>query len=77
MENLLKDNFRASGRLELEPLRIPSGWMIGINSLYAHLASLGMDLGSSMFLAWNTGRRFKIEIDYSRSAIRTEASSRR
>ncbi|WP_332659894.1 hypothetical protein [Brevundimonas sp.] len=51
--------------LELEPLRIPSGWMIGINSLYTDLAS-GEDLfpGAAVFCAWNHGRRFRIDIDW-------------
>jgi hypothetical protein len=38
--------------------------MIGINSLYVGLDDPDMVLGSSVFLAWNKGRRFKIEIDW-------------
>ena len=55
--------------LEMQPLRIPSGWMIGMNQL-----SVGMDVmpdappgwtgyRSMVFNATNEGRRFNIEIE--------------
>ena len=54
---------RSRAHVRLEPLRIPSGWMIGINSLDDDLHSeTGGICGTVLFLAWNEGRRFKIEI---------------
>lgn len=44
-------------------LRIPSGWMIGINSLSDDMNSEARGIcGTTLFLAWNNGRRFKIEV---------------
>lgn len=50
---------------ELQPLRIPAGWLIGWNQLDigmdADLADVG---GSSVFNATNEGRRFNIDIEF-------------
>ena len=50
---------------ELQPLRIPAGWLIGWNQLDigldADLTGVG---GSSVFNATNEGRRFNIDIEF-------------
>ncbi|MBX9460154.1 MAG: hypothetical protein KL785_02485 [Brevundimonas sp.] len=50
---------------ELQPLRLPSGWRVGLNELYVGMdADLGEVGGSSVFNATNEGRRFNIDIEF-------------
>lgn len=59
-----QDRFPGSrAYLELQPLRIPSGWTIAWNELHVGLTEgLGGVGGSSLFNAMNVGRRFNIDI---------------
>jgi hypothetical protein len=51
--------------LEIQPLRIPSGWEICWNALYQDMdADLGGVGGSSVYNATNAGRRFNIDIAF-------------
>ena len=62
---LTNDTFAISGnRLELERLRLPSGWLVGVNALYVGLDGGLGDLCSVLFYAQNEGRRFGIEVDW-------------
>lgn len=62
----MEDSYpRSPAFLGLQPLRIPSGWMIGWNTLYTHSqADKGDFGGSSLFNATNTGRRFNIDVAF-------------
>ena len=51
--------------LDLQPLRIPAGWMIAWNELHVGLAEdVGGVGGSSLFNTVNAGRRFGIDIAF-------------
>ena len=51
--------------LGLQALRIPAGWSIGWNTLYAtSRAEQGEFGGSSLFNATNPGRRFRIDVAF-------------
>lgn len=50
--------------LRLAPLRIPSGWMIGVNGLYEGIDAPDLPVSSVLFAAWNEGRRFRIDIEW-------------
>jgi hypothetical protein len=51
--------------LELQPLRIPAGWAVAWNSLYASSKAESGDFGgSSLFYAVNEGRRFSIDVGF-------------
>ncbi|CAN5455888.1 hypothetical protein BH10PSE14_BH10PSE14_30820 [soil metagenome] len=51
--------------LDLQPLRIPAGWAIGWNTLYAtSRTERGEFGGSSLFNATNAGRRFCIDVAF-------------
>jgi hypothetical protein len=55
----------APASLALQPLRIPAGWAIGWNSLYANLrADRGAFGGSSLFNATHAARRFYIDVAF-------------
>ena len=58
------NNFeKAPAYLELQPLRIPAGWRIGWNTLHTtSRVDQGDFGGSSVFLATNEGRRFRIDV---------------
>lgn len=62
----MHDGFPGSpAYLELQPLRIPSGWTIGWNTLYASSSVEKGDFGgSSVFNATNPGRRFNIDVAF-------------
>jgi hypothetical protein len=50
----------------LQPLRIPGGWTIGWNTLYATSRAENGDFGgSSLFTATNPGRRFIVDVAFS------------
>lgn len=50
---------------ELQPLRIPSGWMVSWNTLHVLMdTDLTGPGGSSLFNATNEGRRFNIEVEF-------------
>ena len=50
---------------DLQPLRIPAGWTIGWNSLYASSrAENGEFGGSSLFNATHPGRRFNVDVAF-------------
>lgn len=56
---------RSKAYLELPPLRIPTGWTIGWNSLDIGMAaSLDGIGGSSVFTATHEQRRFNIDIEF-------------
>lgn len=51
--------------LRLQPLRIPGGWQVAWNTLYAtSSAEKGEFGGSSLFHAINEGRRFVIDVTF-------------
>lgn len=51
--------------LGLQPLRIPAGWKVEWNTLYATSSvERGEFGGSSVFLAMNEGRRFCITVEF-------------
>ena len=51
--------------LDLQPLRIPSGWTIAWNTLYASASvEEGEFGGSSVFNATHPGRRFSIDVAF-------------
>jgi hypothetical protein len=60
----MEDHYpKSPAYLELQPLRIPSGWMIGWNKLHSTDRPESGDLGgSSLFNATNEGRRFNIDV---------------
>lgn len=62
----MQDSFhKAPGYLGLQPLRIPGGWNIGWNTLYAtSCADKGEFGGSSLFYATHAGRRFSIDVEF-------------
>lgn len=66
MNSGMHDHYPGSAAyLELQPLRIPSGWTIGWNSLYASSrAEKGEFGGSSIFNATNAGSRFNIDVAF-------------
>ena len=46
----------------LPPLRLPSGWTVSINNLHEDFDVEARQIGgASLFIAWNEGRRFRIE----------------
>ncbi|KQY84590.1 hypothetical protein [Brevundimonas sp. Root1423] len=50
---------------DMQPLRIPAGWLIGWNQLDVGMASdLSGVGGSSVFHATNEGRRFNIDVEF-------------
>lgn len=50
---------------DLQPLRIPAGWTIGWNTLYATARAENGDFGgSTLFSATNEGRRFWIDVEF-------------
>lgn len=51
--------------VRLHPLRIPAGWLIGLNSLYEDDPSEeGLAPGPAIFHAVNEGRRFLIDVEW-------------
>jgi hypothetical protein len=50
--------------LELERLRVPSGWLIGMNRLYVGLDGGSDGLGPLLFCARHEGRRFGLNVDW-------------
>lgn len=62
----MQDSYhRSPAFLGLQPLRIPAGWTIGWNTLYASSrAEDGAFGGSSIFNATNAGRRFNIDVAF-------------
>lgn len=59
------DVFKRSASLDLQPLRIPAGWMVAWNTLYASSrGDRGEFGGSSLFHAINHGRRFAIDVTF-------------
>jgi hypothetical protein len=62
----MHDQFhRSPAFLGLQPLRIPAGWAIGWNTLYATSSAAKGDFGgSSIFNATNAGRRFNIDVTF-------------
>jgi hypothetical protein len=50
--------------LLLAPLRIPSGWLMEINSLYESADARPLPVEMVLFSASNAGRRFRIHIDW-------------
>lgn len=49
--------------VRLHPLRVPAGWLIGLNSLYEEDPDdEGLAPGPSIFHAVNEGRRFLIDV---------------
>lgn len=50
---------------DMQPLRIPAGWLIGWNQLEVGMATdLAGVGGSSVFHATNEGRRFNIDVEF-------------
>lgn len=62
----MRDSFhKAPGYAGLQPLRIPGGWMVGWNTLYAtSRADQGEFGGSTLFHAVHEGRRFNIDVEF-------------
>lgn len=62
----MKSDFaKAPAYLELQPLRVPAGWTIGWNNLYTTSKVEEGDFGgSSVFYAFNEGRRFSIDVEF-------------
>jgi hypothetical protein len=62
----MHDEFHLSpAYLNLQPLRIPAGWAIHWNTLYASSSVEAGDFGgSSTFTATNSGRRFHLDIAF-------------
>lgn len=58
--------------LQLVRLRIPSGWMIGINGLYEGIDAPDLPVSSVLFAAWNEGRRFRIDVEWRPGMIPAE-----
>lgn len=50
--------------LQRARLRIPSGWMIGINGLYEGMGAPDLPVASVLFAAWNEGRRFRLDVEW-------------
>jgi hypothetical protein len=51
--------------VRLRPLRVPTGWLIGLNSLYEDdPADEGVAPGPMIFHAVNEGRRFLIDVEW-------------
>ena len=56
---------RSAVSLDLQPLRVPAGWRIDWNTLYASSrVEDGAFGGSSVFSATNEGRRFQIDVAF-------------
>lgn len=62
----MQDRFYQSpAYLDLQPLRIPAGWSVGWNTLYASSRVENGDFGgSSIFYATNAERRFNIDVAF-------------
>ena len=62
----MQDDFsNAPGYRGLQPLRIPAGWRVGWNTLYATSSVANGDFGgSSLFYAENPARRFAIDVEF-------------
>jgi hypothetical protein len=59
------DYSKSADFLGLQPLRIPAGWSVGWNTLYATSKVEEGDFGgSSIFHATNSGRRFSIDVEF-------------
>jgi hypothetical protein len=56
---------RSPAYLGLQPLRLPAGWTIGWNTLYASSRAEKGDFGgSSLFNATHSARRFNIDVAF-------------
>ena len=59
------DYSKSADFLDLQPLRIPSGWSVGWNSLHVTRKVEDGDFGgSSVFQATNRGTRFNIDVEF-------------